>query len=311
MKTRLNPMLFVAGIGVGIFAYSMFSASRDSGSTLEQEALSSVLATDDLSELKARLVASQKRVSRLESMLSMATMAENKYQQIKDPENASENQITDLASLIDRSKPIFRGLILPELEKSMANGDLGDDFELSFWSTTLDLDPDQEALLKRELDALAGQRAEDFIDQLKDDETSMFSLFNQMADYENIGDPEVDSIYANHLDANQLEQYEHERLKQRVQKVDTEAANSLDRINSTIPDLSEQQQDEIYVVLSRSSKAYTPEMQIATGDNVASDNSPLDGEQRSAAIEQILQPHQQSDWVTYRNREKLLSGIGL
>ncbi|MGJ8653144.1 MAG: hypothetical protein ACSHX8_07710 [Opitutaceae bacterium] len=309
MKKPLNPMLFVAGVGVGIFAYAMFSQSP--GTASQQSEVSGVLATDDVSELKARLAASQRRVSRLEATLSMATMAENKYQQIKDPENASENQISDLASLIDRSKPIFRGLILPELEKSMANGDLGEDFELSFWSTTLDLSPDQQALLKRELDALAEQRAEKFIDQLKDDETSMFSLFNQMADLENIEDPEVDGIYANHLDSEQLEQYERERLEQRVQKVDSEAANALDRINSTIPDLSEQQQDEIYVVLSRSSKAYTPEMQIATGDTVASDNSPLDQEQRSAAIEQILQPHQQSDWATYRSREKLLSGIGM
>lgn len=309
MKKPLNPMLFVAGIGVGIFAYSMFSQS--SGSTSQQVEQSGVLATNDLSELKARLAASQKRVSRLESMLSMATVAENKFQKIKDPENASENQITDLASLIDRSKPIFRGLILPELEKSMANGDLAEDFELSFWSETLDLNPDQEALLKRELDVLANQRAEEFIDQLKDDETSMFSLFNQMADLENIEDPEVDAIYANHLDSEQLEQYEHERLEQRVQKVDTEAANALDRINSTIPDLNEQQQDQIYVVLSRSSKAYTPDMQIATGDHVSSDNSALDQEQRSAAIESILEPHQQSDWATYRNREKLLSGIGM
>lgn len=312
MKKRLNPMLFVAGIGVGVFAYSMFLASGESdmNRASEQAALNSVLATDDVSELKARLAASQKRVSRLESMISMATVAENKLQQIKDPENADENKISDLATLIDRSKPLLRQLILPELEKSMADGDFGGDFELSFWSDLLELDSNQQTLLQRELDALARERSEMFIDQLKDDETSMFALFNQMSDFENIADPEVDAIYANHLDPDQLESYEDERLGQRVEKVDAEAANGLDRINYHIPDLDEKQQDEIYVVLSRSSKAYTPEMQIATGDDVSGDNTPLDSEQRTAAIEQILQPHQRSDWATYRNREALLSGIG-
>ena len=84
----------------------------------------------------------------------------------------------------------------------------------------------------------------------------------------------------------------------------------LDRITYHIPGLDEKQQDQIYVVLLRSSKAYTPEMQIATGDDVSNDNSSLDSEQRPAAIEQILQPHQKSDWATYRNREQLLSGVG-
>ena len=83
MKNRLNPMLFIAGIGVGIFAYSMFAQSREP--ELPQAELNSILATDDLSELKARLVASQKRVSRLESMLSMATVAENKLSTNKRP----------------------------------------------------------------------------------------------------------------------------------------------------------------------------------------------------------------------------------
>lgn len=312
MKKRLNPMLFVAGIGVGVFVYSMFLASRESGtnSAFDQAALNSVLDTDDVSELRARLAASQQRVTRLESMISMATAAENKLQQIKDPENADQNQISDLATLIDRSKPLLRQLILPELEKSMADGDFGGDFELSFWSDLLDLNSNQQALLQRELDALARERSEKFIDQLKDDETSMFALFNQMSEFENIADPEVDAIYANHLDPEQLGQYEDERLEQRAKKVDAEAANGLDRITYHIPDLDEQQQDEIYVVLSRSSKAYTPEMQIATGDDVSGDNSPLDSEQRSSAIEQILQPHQKSDWATYRNREALLSGLG-
>jgi|TARA_B110000093_G_scaffold180403_1_gene222277 hypothetical protein len=312
MKKRLNPMLFVAGIGVGVFVYSMFLASRESNMdrALDQAALNGVLATDDVSELRARLAASQNRVARLESMISMATAAENKLQQIKDPENADENKISDLSTLIDRSKPLLRQLILPELEKSMADDDFGGDFELSFWSDLLELDSNQQTLLQRELDALARERSEMFIDQLKDDDTSMFALFNQMSDFENIADPEVDTIYANHLDSDQLGKYEDERLEQRVKKVDAEAANGLDRINYHIPDLDEKQQDAIYVVLSRSSKAYTPEMQIATGDDVSNDNSPLDGEQRSSAIEQILQPHQRSDWATYRNREALLSGIG-
>lgn len=213
--------------------------------------------------------------------------------------------------LIDRSKPLLRALILPELEKSMANGDFGGDFELNFWSDLLALDSNQRALLKRELDALARARSEQFIDQLKNDETSMFTLFNQMSDFENIVDPQVDAIYANHLDFNQLGQYEEKRLEQRAKKVDAEAANALDRITYHIPDLNETQQDAIYVALSRSAKAYTPEMQIATGESVANDNSPLDSEQRTAVIEQILQPHQRSDWKTYRSREELLSGVGL
>lgn len=312
MKKRLNPMLFVAGIGVGIFAYSMFLSSRESdmNHALNQAAISNAFASDDVTELQARLTASQKRVARLESMISMATAAENKLQQIKDQENADENKIDDLATLIDRSKPLLRKLILPELEKSMADGDFGGDFELSFWSDLLELDSNQQTLLQRKLDALARERSETFIEQLKDDETSMFSIFNQMSDFDNVVDPEVDAVYANHLNPEQLKSYEDKRLEQRAQRVDAEAANTLDRISYHIPDLNEQQQDEIYVVLSRSSKAYTPEMQIATGDKVSNDNNPLNSEQRTAAIEQILQPHQRSDWKTYRSREELLSGIG-
>jgi hypothetical protein len=311
IKKRVNPMLFIAGVGVGIFTYAIFQFSGPSSDSSPQVTLNSVLATDDVAELKARLSASQQRVSRLESMISMATVAENKLQEIKDPENAAENQISDMATLIDRSKPLLRALILPGLEKSMAAGEFRGVSELSFWSEMLDLNSNQQALLKRELDALARQRSEQFMEQLKDDETSMFSLFNQMSEFENIGDPQVDAIYANQLSPDQLEQYEGKRLEQRATRVDAEAANSLDRINYHIPDLNETQQDQIYVVLSRSSKAYTPEMQIATGDSVNNDSSPLNEAQRSAAIEQVLQPHQKSDWNTYRNREELLSGVGL
>jgi hypothetical protein len=311
IKKRVNPMLFIAGVGVGIFTYAIFQFSGPSSDSSPQVTLNSVLATDDVAELKARLSASQQRVSRLESMISMATVAENKLQEIKDPENAAENQISDMATLIDRSKPLLRALILPGLEKSMAEGEFRGVSELSFWSEMLDLNSNQQALLKRELDALARQRSEQFMEQLKDDETSMFSLFNQMSEFENIGDPQVDAIYANQLNPDQLEQYEGKRLEQRASRVDAEAANSLDRINYHIPDLNETQQDQIYVVLSRSSKAYTPEMQIATGDSVNNDSSPFNEAQRSAAIEQVLQPHQKSDWNTYRNREELLSGVGL
>lgn len=312
MKKRINPMLFVAGIGIGIFGYSMFLASRESkiSRALEQAIVSQALVTDDVSELRARLAASQKRVTRLESMITMATAAENKLQQIKDPENAGANQIDNLETLIDRSKPLLRALILPELEKSMADGDFGGNFRLNYWSDLLELNPDQQERLQAELDLLARARADTFMEQLKDDETSMFALFNQMNELENIVDPEVDAIYANHLDAEQLNDYQEKRLEQRANIVDAEAANTLDRINYHIPDLNESQQDEIYAVLSRSSKAYTPEMQIATGDTVRSDSGPLNREQRTEAIESILQPHQLSDWKTYRNREELLSGIG-
>ncbi|MEO0795266.1 MAG: hypothetical protein AAFX93_08900 [Verrucomicrobiota bacterium] len=306
---KANPLLLIAGIGIGLFGHAFFSNIGESD-PVPVEPISSILETDDLSELKARLAASQRRVSRLESMLSAATMAENRLQQIKDPDNTDTNQIGNIADLIDRSKPVLRALILPEIERSIANNEWGDDFELNYWADTLELSPDQRSRLRGELDALARARAEIFMDQLKDDQTSMFSLFQQMSDYENIGDPKVDSIYAKHLDPDQREQYDQHQFDERMERVDSEAANRLDMIGYHIPDLSETQQDQIYTALARSSRAYTPEMQIAAGDNVSPEYGPLTGEERDLAIEQILLPHQQSDWAVYRNRQEILSGIG-
>ncbi|WOO40887.1 hypothetical protein [Rubellicoccus peritrichatus] len=307
---KSNPFYLVAGIGIGIFAYAIFAQIGRQ----EQEApmvYSEVLDTTDVGKLKQRLEASQQRVERLESMMAVATMTESRLQQIQNPDGNPDDEITNFATLIDKAKPVLRELILPEIEANIANGDWDTFRQFDRWQDTLNLRPEQQERIQQQLDELSRQRAEWFVDRLKDDQTSMFSLFQETAKYENSGDPEVDAIFAANLDPNQLEVYNDERFTEDMQRVENQAANRLDQVVRFVPDLSESQQDEIYSIMARSSDGYRPEMQISIDDSQVQGNAfPLTKEQRSEEIEQILLPHQRGDWEAYQKREKLLSGLG-
>lgn len=307
---KSNPFYLTAGIGIGIFAYAIFAQLGHD----DQEPVvlrSSVLETSDVDKLKQRLEASQKRVERLESMMAVATMTESRLQQIQNPDADPEDEITNFASLIDKAKPVLRELILPEVEADLANGDWRAFRDFERWNGLLDLRPEQQEQIQQRLDQLSRQRAEWFINGLKDDQTSMFSLFKESARFENEGDPEVDAIFEQNLDPDQLSIYQEERFNEDMQRVENDAANRLDQVVRYVPDLSEAQQDEIYSIMARSSSAYQPEMEIAIGDSQVQNNTfALTDEQRDEAVEQVLLPQQRGDWEAYQKRQRLLSGLG-
>ncbi len=301
-------MYMLAGIAIGVFVYTV--VGQVGGEVSLEQSSHSLNDSEDMEQLKRQLEMSQKRVSRVESMLAAATVADNQISKLRG-ENQDEGAVKTFANLIDKSKPVLRELMLPELEKNMASGNWREFRKLDKWSKELDFSEKQKRKIRKKLDHLARERADHFIEALKDDQTSMFSMFEEMSQFEKKGDVEIDKIFKEEVDEEQYGLYEEQRFNESIQHVQDEADSRLDMLNRQVPNLTVQQQDEIYTILARNSTRYSSDMQIAVGEDISDvvNNPILTSEERNSAIDEVIQPHQRQEWEVYKKRESLLSGL--
>ncbi|MEM6600433.1 MAG: hypothetical protein AAF649_03510 [Verrucomicrobiota bacterium] len=310
---KQNLLYILAGAAIGVFGYTLLAQLTLGSLGGSREATPNRLEqSSDMQQLKRQLELSQKRVTQLESLIGAASLANDRINQISKRNDEEIHKISNLKGLIDSAKPLLRELILPELEEAMANGDYEDVATFMQWADELDLSNSQRFNLKRQFEELSRRNADKLLEQIKDDETSMFAIFQGMEDYEaNIG-PEVDAIYQSELDSDQFLKYQTKQFEKRAQLVSDQADSRLDSLNRQVTDLSAEQQDQIYTIMARKSPYYTPQMEIEMeGNAVAGLPQISSDEEMYSEIGQVILPHQRDDWKKYQRRQKLLSGLGV
>ncbi|MEM6883945.1 MAG: hypothetical protein AAF571_02860 [Verrucomicrobiota bacterium] len=309
---KQNLLYVLAGIAIGVFGYTLFTqltlGSLGGGRVATTNRLEE---NSDVEKLQRQLELSQKRVTQLESLIGAATLANDRINSISQRKEEDINRIANLKGLIDSAKPFLRELILPELEEAMANGDYKDVASFMEWADELELSNSQRASLQKRFEELSRQNAEELLEQIKDDETSMFSIFKQMENYEADIGPEIDAIYQSELDSEQFLKYQEKQFEKRTQQVADQADSRLDGLNRQITDLSESQQDQIFALMARRSPYYASNMEIEVESSSVSNGEPIaDDDALFQRIDQVILPHQRDDWKKYQRRQKLLSGLG-
>ncbi len=309
MKT--NILYTFIGIALGIFGLTVFqqlnlgsfggSGQTSSPNRLEQ--------TTNMDRLKRQLELSQNRVRKLETLIGAATLANDQLNSL-DRQKENPNRIENLQELIDRAKPLILALMEPEIEKALASGEFGSVDRFMKFADELGLSNSQKSALQEEFKELSRQKTEEFLEKLRDDETSLFGLMKESAEWDNSLSPEIDAIYENQLSADQYTAYEEKRFLQRTQHVADNADAQLDTLNNRIEDLTETQQDQIYTIMARRSSAYDEKMEIQTESGSTRNQPPLESDEAmNAEIEKIILPHQRDEWVKYKRQQSLLSGI--
>lgn len=308
-----NNLLYVlAGIAVGVFGYTLFTQLTLGSLGGSRDATPNRLAqSEDMQQLKRQLELSQKRVTQLESLIGAASLANDRINRISGRKDEDINKVANLKGLIDGAKPFLRELILPELEEAMANGDYRDVGRFMQWADELELSNSQRVDLQQRFQELSRQNADKILEQIKDDETSMFSIFKQMEDYDASMAPEIDAIYQAELNPEQFTQYQEKQFSKRTQTVSDQADSKLDSLNRQVKDLTDTQQDQIYSLMARKSPFYSADMEIEIAGQAAASREPITSdEELNDEISNVILPHQRDDWKKYQRRQKLLSGLG-
>lgn len=310
---KQNILYILAGVAIGVFGYTLFTqftlGSLGGSRTATPNRLEQ---SNDIQQLKRQLELSQKRVTQLESLIGAASLANDRINRISKRKGEEIDKVANLKGLIDGAKPFLRELILPELEEAMANGDYKDVVTFMEWADELDLNNSQRTNLQDRFEELSRQNADQLLEQIKDDETSMFSIFRQMEDYDANMGPEIDAIYQAELDSEQFLKYQEKQFDKRSQTVSDQADSRLDGLNRQVKDLSEDQQDQIYTLMARKSPYYSPEMEIEIEGGAVNSREPIaSDDELYGEIDNIILPHQRDEWKKYQRRQKLLSGLGV
>ncbi|MEO0453518.1 MAG: hypothetical protein AAFY98_05200 [Verrucomicrobiota bacterium] len=308
MKTNL--LYTLVGIVLGIFGFAVARqlqlGTLGSGTTITPNRLEQ---STDLDQLKRQLELSQNRVRKLETLIGAASIANDKLNRI-DRNDKNPNRIENLQELIDQAKPFIRALLEPEIEKALASGEFQGVGQFMRFADELGLSDTQRVALNDQFKALSRQRTEEFLEKLRDNETSLFGLMKESSEWENSLSPDIDAIYQENLSPEQFAQYEEKRLVEQTQRVADKADAQLDMLNNSIKDLSSSQQDQIYSIMARRSPYYKEEMEIQTESGPSPNQSPIESaEAMNTEIENVILPHQRDAWIQYKRRQDLLSGI--
>ncbi len=309
-----NNLLYVlAGVAIGVFGYTLFNQLVLGSLGGYREATPTRLdQSNDMVQLRRQLDMSQKRVTQLESLIGAASLANDRINRASRNKDQDVEKISNLKDLIDGAKPFLRELILPELEEAMDSGEFRSVATFMQWADELELSSGQRTKLQQQFEALSRQQAETVIDQIKDDETSMFSIFKQMDEYDLKMAPEIDAIYQSELNAEQFTKYQAKRFEQRTERVSDQADAKLNRLSNEVKDLTESQQDQIYALMARRSPYYSSDMEIEIKGQTTPVRDPIASDvELNDAISDVILPHQRDSWKKYQRRQTLLSGLGI
>jgi hypothetical protein len=111
----------------------------------------------------------------------------------------------------------------------------------------------------------------------------------------------VDPFMEQTLQGEALENYRRERLTERVNRVQYEAEQRVERLNGIVT-LDEAQQDQVFSLMARGSSDFDPSMQF---DGLGDDRAVLaPGQSRDEAILAVLRPDQREQYEAHRARQR-------
>ena len=166
-----------------------------------------------------------------------------------------------------------------------------------------DLDDRQQEKLRRWLDRKAEENGHAISSVLENPSSGFVDFAKAMDEHESSYKSRegLDEFMAETLDADTLTSYQIDRMTERVNRVQNEAEGKVQRLDSIV-DLDEDQKDEIFALMARSSEAFDPSMQF---EGLEADTTNLDsGAGRDAAIRAVLRPDQRAQ-LEERRQERL------
>lgn len=168
------------------------------------------------------------------------------------------------------------------------------------YSRQYNLSDRDRAELKQWFQMRADENARELRDVIHS-ETSTFVDFVKASEVNLADEDGIEEFMETRLKGEELAQFRAERLQERVDSVQEEANRRLHRLNEVVG-LDEDQQDEMFAVMARSSQRFKPEMEF---DGMGSDTSRLQGRARNDAIRSVLRPDQVERYDAYRAERKM------
>lgn len=153
--------------------------------------------------------------------------------------------------------------------------------------------PRQEAL-HQWLKQRAERNAEDFKAVALGDGTRLDDLAK--ASQRTRVDEGLDAFMETQLQGEALTSFRKNRLTERAERVQNEADWKVERLNSTVK-LNETQKDQVFAIMTRSSKDFDPQMQI---EGIGAEAPLTSNKNRDAAIMAVLDQDQQDKYETWR-----------
>ncbi len=275
--------------------------------------------------------------------------AEQEVQQLKIELKKAENKIIELTNLEDVHERLPRDEARDRAKEIMSRIRRGeqitfDDFFFAFQPFLRDTAPIFDRMrmlsLRAEFDRLAGKYIREFDLQphqakrmknwqekrakelqrefnrrvLFNDDATFFDFIELSNQYQDLSlDQSFDRMMENILNNEQRQEFSQQRLEERGAIVQREADGKLNRLNNIV-ELSPQQQDQLFVLFAKSSKAYVSDLGIegvealppqATANELSDD-----------AINQILDPQQakllqEERKNRYEREQERLNAVGL
>jgi hypothetical protein len=160
--------------------------------------------------------------------------------------------------------------------------------------------PQQEAL-KEWLKQRSERNAERFKAVALADGTRLEDLVRETKDVR--PDDGLDEFMATQLQGSALDSFQRDRLTQRAERVQNEADWKVERLHSTVG-LDEEQKDQVFAIMARSSRDFDSQMQI---EGVTADAAKASREDRDAAIMAVLRPDQQATYEQWRAERRAVA----
>jgi hypothetical protein len=172
------------------------------------------------------------------------------------------------------------------------------DARVSEWTRNYTLTAAQRNELRGHFKKRSEENAEKINEVINSDQSGFVEFVqateNDWRDFE-----ETNDLMEGFLEGEELEQFQEERLAQRVEAVQEEADRKLGRLDEIVT-LSDEQQAELFRVMARGSEDYRPEV---NPQDYRGATSPLDRMARDAAINSALTPVQRKSLDEYRENQ--------
>ena len=179
------------------------------------------------------------------------------------------------------------------------------------YSRLYELDANQQEALAEFLALKAEENAAEYFEVMTSDSSRFIDFVRAGENFER--DDDIDAFMERTLEGEKLEEFKTNRLEEKLGRVQNEADRNVQRLDSIVG-LDENQKDQMFVFMARSSRDFDPTMQF---EGLAGDSSRLEpGQDRNEAIRSILRPDQMAAYEEHRRArreeaEEDLRDIGL
>ena len=214
-------------------------------------------------------------------------------------EDIRAGRLVDVDDVFDATKPIMRDLGPLFDRMRLRQQKQHFDTVAGKFSRKYNLNPAQENALAAYLEKKAEQNAAHF-NQVMTSESSTFEDFMRATqDVEQ--DDGLDAFMERTLTGETREQFKTDRLLERVERVQQEADRKVERLD-TVVGLDENQKDQVFAYMARSSRHFDRSMQF---EGLSGDSSPLvPGQSRNDAILSVLRPEQRATYEEHRRLQR-------